>query len=210
MMRLIRQIAEFLGVNTANNNISTSVVAANENGSVLERLEQIQEAVNKGTGSALGSNRSIVDEVLGESMNYGRTKSGVIAIGWTATAYKTAAVHKILDVTGVVRVRLAMRCTANMSPAAALIKFGTPTRDLIANTTATGLDLGEFFITSTLSGNVKTLLKSNIFDIITSEDIGFTVSGTTMTSGTMDVFYWWEPLSSTGAVALASGGTFGS
>jgi hypothetical protein len=74
----------------------------------------------------------------------------------------------------------------------------------------TGLDAGEFFISKTLASNVKTLLGSNLIDIITSEDVGFTVANTTMTSGTMSVYYWWEPLSSTGDVDAASGGTFGS
>lgn len=210
MLTLLKNLKYLLGANTANNPANTSRVAANEDGSVLERMEQVQEAVNNGTGTALGTNRSLVDELLGASLNYNRTKSGVISIGWTATAWKTAAVHKILDVTGVVRIRLAIYTGVNMSPAAATIKFGTSTRDLIAATTVTGLDAGEFFISSTLASNVKTLLGSNLIDIITSEDVGFTVANTTMTSGTMSVYYWWEPLSSTGDVDAASGGTFGS
>lgn len=36
-------------------------VSANEDGSLAERLEQIQEAINKGTGSALPANKSIYD-----------------------------------------------------------------------------------------------------------------------------------------------------
>lgn len=50
-----------IGVNDADNAADTSSVAANEDGSVLERLEQIQEAVNKGTGTAVPANTSLYD-----------------------------------------------------------------------------------------------------------------------------------------------------
>ena len=39
----------------------SSAVAANEDGSVIERLEQIQEATNVGTGTSMGANKSIAD-----------------------------------------------------------------------------------------------------------------------------------------------------
>jgi len=50
-----------VGTNDANNAFSSALVAANEDGSILERLEQVQEAVNKGTGTALAANKSLVD-----------------------------------------------------------------------------------------------------------------------------------------------------
>jgi hypothetical protein len=50
-----------LGVNDSNNIFTSTQIAANEDGSVLERLEQIQEAVNEGTGTSLDSNKSIAD-----------------------------------------------------------------------------------------------------------------------------------------------------
>jgi hypothetical protein len=62
----------FIGVDDSNNAASTSNVTANEDGSILERLEQLQEAINKGTGTALGSNRSLIDEIPGDP-NYNRT-----------------------------------------------------------------------------------------------------------------------------------------
>ena len=51
----------YLGTNSANNDADSSSVAANQDGSALERLEQIQEAINNGTGTAIGTNKSIVD-----------------------------------------------------------------------------------------------------------------------------------------------------
>jgi len=50
-----------IGVNNADNAYNSDTIAANEDGSVLERLEQIQEGVNKGTGTALPANKSLYD-----------------------------------------------------------------------------------------------------------------------------------------------------
>ena len=50
-----------VGADNANNAFASTSVVANEDGSVLERLEQVQEAVNKGTGTAIGANKSLVD-----------------------------------------------------------------------------------------------------------------------------------------------------
>jgi len=49
------------GRNDADNIFDSSTTAANENGSILERLEQLQEVVNKGSGTAVDGNKSIVD-----------------------------------------------------------------------------------------------------------------------------------------------------
>jgi hypothetical protein len=53
--------ANFIGVDDSDNAIATTNVVANQDGSILERLEQIQEAVNIGTGTSLGENKSLVD-----------------------------------------------------------------------------------------------------------------------------------------------------
>ena len=52
-----------LGDNSANNAFDSTNVVANENGSVLERLEQIQEEVNIGTGTSIAANNSLVDAI---------------------------------------------------------------------------------------------------------------------------------------------------
>ena len=53
--------SNLLGVNDADNAAATTSVVANEDGSVLERLEQIQETVNAGSGTSIGANKSVVD-----------------------------------------------------------------------------------------------------------------------------------------------------
>lgn len=52
-----------LGVNDADNAYDSGNVVANEDGSIQERLEQVQEAVNKGTGTSLPANTSLADFV---------------------------------------------------------------------------------------------------------------------------------------------------
>jgi hypothetical protein len=52
---------DFIGADNADNNAATTNVAANEDGSLLERLEQLQEAINIGSGTSLGANKSLVD-----------------------------------------------------------------------------------------------------------------------------------------------------
>jgi len=57
----LEAIADKLGANDTNNVFDSSTVVANEDGSVIERLEQIQEAVNKGVGTPIGAAKSLVD-----------------------------------------------------------------------------------------------------------------------------------------------------
>lgn len=51
----------FIGVDDSDNAVATTNVAANQDGSILERLEQVQEAINNGTGTSIGTNKSVVD-----------------------------------------------------------------------------------------------------------------------------------------------------
>ena len=57
--------ANILGADDADNLFASTNTVANEDGSVLERLEQVQEAINKGTGTALAANESLVDVLYG-------------------------------------------------------------------------------------------------------------------------------------------------
>lgn len=68
-----------LGADSSNNTAATTNVAANEDGSALERLEQIQEAVNKGTGTALAANKSLVDALGSDGTTV--TDSAVSVLG---------------------------------------------------------------------------------------------------------------------------------
>jgi hypothetical protein len=80
-----------IGADNANNAFASTSVAANEDGSVLERLEQIQEAVNKGTGTALASNTSLQD-VIGTGITGAAGLTLQAALGTTGTAVTDSAV----------------------------------------------------------------------------------------------------------------------
>ncbi len=87
--------ANFIGVDDSNNIASTANVAANEDGSILERLEQIQEAVNVGAGTSLASGKSLVD-ALGTD---GTTTTdsavslvGIIGSNTATTAFSSSSV----------------------------------------------------------------------------------------------------------------------
>lgn len=54
-------VARIIGDNNTDNAYSSSSVVTNEDGSVLERLEQLQEAINRGTGSSVPANKSLYD-----------------------------------------------------------------------------------------------------------------------------------------------------
>jgi len=54
-------------------------ISTNEDGSVMERLEQIQEAVNKGTGTPIASNKSLVDALGSDGTTV--TDSSVTVLG---------------------------------------------------------------------------------------------------------------------------------
>lgn len=60
---IIHESSVAVGRDDTNNVFASTNVAANEDGSVLERLEQIQEAVNVGSGSSLPANTSLADFV---------------------------------------------------------------------------------------------------------------------------------------------------
>ena len=68
-----------LGRDDADNTIATTNVVANEDGSVLERLEQIQEATNVGTGTSMAANSSIADALGTDAATV--TDSAVTVIG---------------------------------------------------------------------------------------------------------------------------------
>lgn len=86
-----------VGADDNNNEFSSSNVVANADGSVLERLEYVQQNMN-GTG------------LVYNALNY-------IAVPITFAALTTGAVatHEILTITGMVRLRIIAECTVNVA-----------------------------------------------------------------------------------------------
>ena len=122
----------YIGTDDADNAATTTNIVANEDGSILERLEQVQEVVNKGTGTAIAANKSLVDAVGsdGSVLTYG-VGSALGAIGtvfWvTKTLISSTVTQAGVDITGV-------------SSIGALA-----VEDIVVKTDATGLAAGTNF-----------------------------------------------------------------
>jgi len=125
----------------------------------------------------------------------------------TGTGWETVATHEVFTVTGLVRVRLWCECTVDLT-GGGTVQYGTATSttDFIAATTATGIDAGEIWHTSTPAD--RALTSSVIFDyIINGTDIGFEVVTTAITAGTIVFHCVWDALNSTGNVTATAVGS---
>lgn len=73
----------YISVNGISQEVSgdydSSVVVADEDGSIAERLEQVQEAVNRGTGTSIAANKSLVDALGSDGTTV--TDSAVSVLG---------------------------------------------------------------------------------------------------------------------------------
>jgi hypothetical protein len=84
----------------------STTIAANEDGSTMERLEQLQEVINKGAGTAIAANKSLVD-ALGTDGNTAAAATAATAVSVlgaigtneadVATPFTSAAVEANAD-----------------------------------------------------------------------------------------------------------------
>lgn len=109
----------------------------------------------------------------------------------------------LFTVTGVVAVRLFAVCEADLtSGGAATLEAGIAgnTAALLAQTTATGIDVGEVWI-DTGPATVEALPALQI--IGAGQDIIQTIGTTTVTGGTLTYYCVWVPISSDGNIVAA-------
>lgn len=174
-----------LGESNANNAQDTSTVVANADGSVVERLEYIQQLMNPVYNGA----------------NY-------IAVPITFAALTTGSVasHEILTVTGMVRVVIIPVCTTNVAGSGTIELGVAGDTDLfLGTTTGTDIDAGELWLDTSpaeLAWNWSSVLDKVVPNGL---DIGYEVKTDTLTGGAITFHCWWWPLDSTGAVVAADG-----
>lgn len=95
-----------IGPDNANNAFASTNIVANEDGSVMERLEQLQKAVNKGAGTAIGAAKSLVDAVGYDGVTVVTSTTGMLRTGIGThfvvkkTLTSSAIVAAGVDVTG--------------------------------------------------------------------------------------------------------------
>lgn len=107
---------------------------------------------------------------------------------------------KVGDVTGAVCILYGgVRCTTSLDGASATIELGTAadTDGLVATTTATDLDAGEFWQDSTPEAGVS----NAIVNKLVTGDIIITVGTAAVSAGVIEVVFYWVPLSSDGQLA---------
>lgn len=133
----------------------------------------------------------------------------------SSATWNTAATHEVFVVTGVVRAKLWIVCTATLTDAAdaARIQFGdeTTTNSMIAITAgatagAALIATGDLWYDATpdlLIANYSTA----VFDkVINGLDIGYEVSGAAFTGGSLVFGCEWQALSAGATVTAGAGG----
>jgi hypothetical protein len=177
------------GENNANNSAETNLVTPNADGSIVERLEYIQQNMN-GTG------------MVYDSPNY-------LQVPITFAALTTGAVgtHEILTLSGMVRLRILVECLTNLAGGGSIqLGVAGTTNSFIASTTATDIDSGEIWIDATpteTNGNTSSLILDKI--VCGGLDVGYEVTGDTITSGALIFHIWYELLNGSAAVVVADG-----
>ena len=196
---LAKSALQRLGADSTNNTAATTLVAANGNGSLLERAEALQVAASPSNAHP----------------NY-----FTVVADMTSATWNTVAAHEIATVTGVVRMQIIAEVTATVITVGT---NGTIALGYQGNTSAifsaTALDAaltGDVFsavygsaATTPASGaDAQSSLTHGIFDVVVvgGLDVGYTIATNAGTTGNITFHIWWQPLSSTGAVTAGAGG----
>lgn len=111
----------------------------------------------------------------------------------------------LFTVTGSVLIRrITARCTEDLAGATATLALGVTgsTALFIAATTATDIDTGEFWL-STTPAATGLALPAALQNIVVDADIILTVATANITDGTIEFTVEWTPLSSDGNLVAA-------
>lgn len=184
---------DLVGQDNANNAVATTHVAANRDGSVLERLEALAGANGYLTKNA---------------PNYLSVTAAL-----DTTTWNSAATHEIFTVSGLVHVRLIAEVTTTGDDttgdtATIQLGFAGETDNLIAATEVDDLTAGELWYDATPTTSYDTVANVVLERIVNNGiDIGYEIAGEAAVDGAIVFHCWWEPLNATGAVAAGAGGT---
>jgi hypothetical protein len=177
-----------LGEDNADNDQSTTLVTANKDGSILERLEALLLAAGGLTS---------------QNPNY-----GTVSITFAAGTTGSVATHELLTVTGAVRLWLMPLCTVNVSGSGTIeLGIDTDTDLYITTTNGTDIDAGEAWVDASpaeIGGNYSSLVLDKV--VINGTDVGYEIKTDTLTGGTIVFHYAWVPIS-VGATVVAADGT---
>ncbi len=124
-----------------------------------------------------------------------------------ATDGHISATHHIFHITGDVRIKLLAIVETDLAGGGAgaqlTLGFNGATTNLIGQTTCSGLDEGEIWVSSTLANNIKVLaVTSAVFDRIVAgyTSVDMVILSASTSTGKIHFYCWWEPLTSGAAV----------
>jgi len=94
---------------------------------------------------------------------------------------------------------MAIRCNTNLAGASATVELGTAanTAALVAQTTGTDIDDGEFWKDSSPEAGVSDAITNKVVE----GDIIITVGTADVTAGVLEIVAYWKPLSEDGNLA---------
>ena len=176
-----------LGVNTNNNQFDSSNVVANPDGTVLERLEQVQKVADP---------------------HYNAPNYLAVPITFVTGTTGAVATHEIFTVTGAVRVKILAVCSTNLAGATATIQLGVAgsTDAIVATTTGTDIDAGEIWHDASPDASIEATSSAiSDFTIVNGLDVGYEVAVAALSGGVITFHCWYWPLDSTGAVVASDG-----
>ena len=226
----------FIGVDDADNVVATTNVAANRDGSVLERLEHIaQNQVDDVAGNALGfddannvfSSANVTANQDGSLLEreeqlqqlaamagfYNSGNYFAVTADLTSATWNTVASHEIATVTGAVRMLILPQCTSTVVTVGTNGTFvlgnETTADALIASSLLDALATGEWWVDATITRTLVTRTQMNALEFVigNGKDIGYTIGTNAATNGTIVFHCWWVPIDATGAVAAGAGGS---
>lgn len=128
----------------------------------------------------------------------------------TSATWNTETTHEVFTVTGLVRLRMWIECTTNVtsSGGGATLTFGPETlgTGIIAATGEDDIDAGELWYDDSPTTAYDTYANA-VFDyVVNGLDIGYDIDGEALTAGVLVFHCVWEPLNSTGNVTAGAGG----
>ena len=195
-----------LGRNDSNNVYDSSSVAANEDGSELERMEDLKDRINT------------IDDLVDTEIAAIKTETdklpGFISGGGIGSGIARKTVEfsnntvdiPLFTVTGDVIIRLVAVCGANVvSAGGANIGVDAGSTALIAETDCTHLAEGEIWHDNSPDSPVELLSVIKEYILANGTDIVLDIqSEKQVDSGTISFYCFWTALSSNGAVAASA------
>jgi hypothetical protein len=145
-----------------------------------------------------------------DELNYRASNYLSVEVDLSEETWNTVADHQLLEVTGLVRMRIIAEVTTtgdDTSGNTATIQLGTAsaTDGFIAATEVDDLAEGELFYDATPTVKFDTTSSVVIDKIVSGEDIYTEIAGEAATAGVILFHVWWEPLKSGSSVIAGDG-----